>query len=539
MTQNNRNDQVLKAERALHDQYNLLPRSQLVPCLGILSFCMLISFIDQNGISITQPTIAKDLDASATISWAGTSSLIANTTFQMLYGRLSDIFGRKAVFLGAVALLAIADLLCGLSQNPAMFYVFRGVSGIGSGGIANIAMIIVSDVVTLEERGKYQGIFGTMVGLGNLIGPFLAAAFIKRSTWRAFFYMLAPLGAIAGVVSYLFLANTPPTATFKESAARIDYGGSFTISLGIILLLIPISGGGAYFDWNSPMVISMLAIGSLSCLLFLLIEWKIAKLPMMPVTIFANKEVVILLIHSFLFGAVYQSYIYYLPLYLLNARQFEVLEAAAISTALFTFQAVFSTLSGLYISHFNRYGEVIWFGFATWTLGAGLCLTFDRDTSPGAIIGPLMVIGVGVGCIFQPTLVALQAHSPKSRRAVIISNRNFFRCCGGAVGLAISAAILQAALRSKLPAEYAYLADSTYALPTDLEPGPSAERVYDAYMNASHTVFLMQVPMIGVSLIGCLFIRDQGLEARVETNHGEEEPQGTMLGSQDNTPKVS
>lgn len=243
MTQNNRNDQVLKAERALHDQYNLLPRAQLVSCLGILSFCMLISFIDQNGISITQPTIAKDLDASATISWAGTSSLIANTTFQMLYGRLSDIFGRKAVFLGAVALLALADLLCGLSQNPAMFYVFRGVSGIGSGGITNIAMIIVSDVVTLEERGKYQGIFGTMVGLGNLIGPFLAAAFIKRSTWRAFFYMLAPLGAIAGVVSYLFLPNKPPTATFKESAARIDYGGSFTISLGIILLLIPISGG--------------------------------------------------------------------------------------------------------------------------------------------------------------------------------------------------------------------------------------------------------------------------------------------------------
>lgn len=303
MTQGSRNAEVSRAERALHDQYNLLPRSQLVSCLGILSFCMLISFIDQNGISITQPTIAKDLDASATISWAGTSSLIANTTFQMLYGRLSDIFGRKAVFLGAVALLAIADLICGLSKSPAMFYVFRGVSGIGSGGIANIAMIIVSDVVTLEERGKYQGIFGTMVGLGNLIGPFLAAAFIKRSTWRAFFYMLAPLGAIAGVVSYLFLPNKPPTATLKESAARIDYGGSFTISLGIILLLIPISGGnwrpfhvpflgtiidlkpfigGAYFDWNSPMVISMLAIGSFSCLLFLVIEWKIAKLPMMP-----------------------------------------------------------------------------------------------------------------------------------------------------------------------------------------------------------------------------------------------------------------
>ncbi|KAM5344649.1 hypothetical protein ACJ41O_013184 [Fusarium nematophilum] len=482
MTHNGHNDRVLDAERTLHDQSNILPQSQLVFCLGILSFCLLISFIDQNGISITLPTIAQDLDASATISWAGTASLVANTTFQMLYGRLSDIVGRKAVFLGAVCLLALADLLCGLAHNPIMLYVFRGVAGIGSGGVTNIAMIIVSDVVTLEDRGKYQGIFGTMVGLGNLLGPFLAAAFVRHTTWRGFFYMLAPLAAIAGVVAYLFLPNKPPTASFKESAGKIDYAGCFTISLGIILLLIPISGGGAYFDWDSPMVISMLAVGSLSCLLFVVIEWKVAKLPVMPVTIFANRAVVTLLIQSFLFGAVYQSSIYYIPLYLLNARQFGILQAASISISMFILQSVISTLGGLYISHFKRYGEVLWFGYAIWTLGVGLCLTLDRSSSPGAIAGPLMVIGVGVGCIFQPTLVALQAHSPKSRRAVIISNRNFFRCCGGAVGLAVSAAVLQATLRSKLPAAYAYLADNTYALPSDLEPGSGVEAVYDAYI---------------------------------------------------------
>lgn len=239
-----RKDAVTKAEQALHDQSNLLPRRQLIAVFGLLSVTLLISFIDQNGISTTLPTIAADLGAEDTISWAGTASLVANTTFQMLYGRLSDIFGRKTVYLAAIALLAVADLLCGLSQNAAMFYVFRAVAGIGGGGITNLAMIIVSDVVTLEQRGKYQGIIGSMVGLGNVIGPFLAAAFVSTAaSWRAFFYMLAPLGALSGVLSYLYLPSKPRTAAFSESAKKVDYMGSITSSLGVIFLLIPISGG--------------------------------------------------------------------------------------------------------------------------------------------------------------------------------------------------------------------------------------------------------------------------------------------------------
>jgi MFS family permease len=237
------NAQPTSAEQGLHEQTNILPRRQLLVVFATLSVSLLITFFDQNGISVTLPTIAADLDAAATISWAGTASLVANTAFQMLYGRLSDIFGRKTVFLAAVSLLVIADLLCGLAQNPAMLYVFRGVAGIGGGGITNLAMIVVSDIVTLEERGKYQGILGAMVGVGNIGGPFLAAAFVERTSWRVFFYMLAPLGVIAGIVAYIFLPEKPPTASFKESACKIDYAGSFTSSLGVILLLIPISGG--------------------------------------------------------------------------------------------------------------------------------------------------------------------------------------------------------------------------------------------------------------------------------------------------------
>lgn len=283
-----RTAQPTAAELALHEQTNLLPRGKLLVVLATLSVTLLVTFIDQNGISVALPTIAADIHAEDTVSWAGTASLIGNTTFQMLYGRLSDLFGRKAVYLGAVALLAGADLGCGLVHTPAAFYICRALAGIGGGGITNLSMIIVSDVVTLEQRGRYQGIIGAMVGLGNVGGPFLAAALIERAhDWRAFFYMLAPLAALTGVLaSFLLPPSSKGRAPWRESVKKIDYWGMLSSSVAVVFLLIPISGGGTYYEWNSPMVIAMLVIGALALPLFLLIEWKLAKLPMMPCKLF-------------------------------------------------------------------------------------------------------------------------------------------------------------------------------------------------------------------------------------------------------------
>ncbi|GMF80953.1 unnamed protein product [Aspergillus oryzae] len=274
------------AEKALHDQTNILPIGQLLIVFAGLAVSLLITFVDQNGISVTLPTIAKDLHAENTISWAGTSSLIANTMFTVLYGRLSDIFGRKIVYLFALALLCIADLLCGLSQNAAMFYVFRGLAGVAGGGVTSLTMIIVSDIVTLEQRGKYQGILGASLGLGNVIGPFLAAAFIMKATWRAFFWLLAPLSVCSIVVGYFLIPNNAQKTSFRKNLGRIDHYGIFASSIGIIFLLIPISGGGSYFQWDSAMVISMLVIGGCSLIVFIIIEWKVATLPMLPSTSF-------------------------------------------------------------------------------------------------------------------------------------------------------------------------------------------------------------------------------------------------------------
>ncbi|OOF92387.1 hypothetical protein ASPCADRAFT_175256 [Aspergillus carbonarius ITEM 5010] len=512
------------AEKALHDQTNILPIGQLLIVFAGLAVSLLITFVDQNGISVTLPTIARDLNAQDTISWAGTSSLIANTMFTVLYGRLSDIFGRKIVYLCALGLLCIADLLCGLSQNAPMFYVFRGLAGVAGGGVTSLTMIIVSDIVTLKDRGKYQGILGAALGLGNVIGPFIAAAFVMDSTWRGFFWLISPLSACSIIVGYLLIPNNAQKGSFRKNVRRIDFYGILASSVGIIFLLIPISGGGSYFNWDSAMVISMLTIGACALIAFILIEWKVAVLPMLPVVFFQNNVICALFLQSFLLGAVYQSYLYYLPLYYQNARDWSPIVSAALTAPMVACQSLSSICSGQYISRRKRYGEVIWAGFFLWTLGAGLMLLFDRHTSPAAIAVIVAIAGIGVGGVFQPTLVAFQAHCTKAQRAVVISDRNFFRCLGGACGLAVSAALLQATLRSNLPAGYKDIAQSSYSLPSRSGISDADwDQILSAYAKASHSVFILQVPLIGICLVACIFLRDRGLERPKDPHEIEEE----------------
>lgn len=165
-----------------------------------------------------------------------------------------------------------------------MLYVFRALAGVANGGITSLSMMIVSDIVTLKERGKYQGILGACVGLGNMVGPFIAAAFAQRSTWRGLFWLVSPLAALCCLVCFFILppSNQSSKLDFRTVMRKIDYWGILFGSAAIMLILMPVSGGGSYFAWDSPLVISMLAVGGSCALAFIFIEYKIALLPMMP-----------------------------------------------------------------------------------------------------------------------------------------------------------------------------------------------------------------------------------------------------------------
>ncbi|KAF2180016.1 MFS general substrate transporter [Zopfia rhizophila CBS 207.26] len=511
----------------VHDQTNLLPKRELIIVFAALASGLLVTFIDQNSIGVALPTIGQELNCASTVEWAGTSSLIANTAFQVLHGRLSDIFGRKVIIIAMLALLALGDLLCGFAKTGPQLYAFRGISGMANGGIMALSLMIVSDVVTLEERGKYQGILGSCMGLGSAIGPFIAAGFAEHTSWRDTFYLLCPLCVLASIVLFFKLPpQNMPKEDFHTAVCKIDWTGIFLASGGTILLLIPVSGINSHFHPNSPMVISMLTLGGLFLVAFVINEWKVTKLPMIPLRLFRSGPLSAILMQNFLIGIVWFSLLYFLPIYFQSARQLSLTTSAALLLTLVVSLSISSILSGQYISRTNRYGEIIWLGYTLWTLAAGLHFLFGRKTKIITLIFILLVEGIGVGCVFQPTLVAAQAHSSKFDRAVIISARNFLRSLGGAVGLAISSAVFSNSLQSYLPAQLpSSIAEavrkSTFATP-DLSMLDAANRhhVLNAYTSASRSVFIMWVVVMGSCLVLMIFVKDKGLqreEERIQT----------------------
>jgi hypothetical protein len=331
------------------------------------------------------------------------------------------------------------------------------------------------------------------------------------------FYLLSPFTMVVAVASYIYLPSNMPKVDLWETVRRIDFLGLFTGSTFIILTLIAISQGGhPGTPWNSPLVVAMLAVGGVLLIAFLLVEWR-ATLPMMPLDMFRRPSVAAMLAQSFLFGASYFAYLYYLPLYFQNVKGLSPLMSAVVFLSLVVPQSAASVVAGFYMSKYNRYAEVIWYGFGIWSIGSGLMIMCDESTHLGLVAFFLILTGSGTGSIFQPTLVALQAHCPKDQRAVVTSNRNTLRSLGAAVSLAVSGALLANTLRSSLPEELQYLADDSFAAP-DLgffEPAQRAQ-IKQAYAAASRAVFIWSFVTIVISLALTTIIRDSGLDRKTE-----------------------
>lgn len=322
---------------------------------------------------------------------------------------------------------------------------------------------------------------------------------------------------VAGA-SYVYLPSNMPKVNLWETVRRIDFLGLLTGSTFIILVLIAIAQGGhPGTPWDSALVISMLTVGGVLGVLFLVVEWR-ATLPMMPLDMFRRPSVAAMLAQSFLFGASYFAYLYYLPLYFQNVKGLSPLMSAVVFLALVIPQSASSIVAGLYMSKFNRYIEVVWWGFGIWTVGSGLMIMCDENTHLGLVAFFLILTGCGTGSIFQPTLVALQAHCPKEQRAVVTSNRNTLRSLGAAVSIAVSGALLTNTLRASLPEELQYLAADSFAAPDMGSFSPEQRKqISQAYASASRAVFIWCFVLIAVSLGLTTIIRDSGLSRKAET----------------------
>ncbi|CAI6324260.1 unnamed protein product [Periconia digitata] len=530
---------------SISGQRNTMTSKQLRIAIPALSVCLFVSFIDQTSVSTATPAIAGDLNTGTATSWIGTSFLIASTAFQLINGRLSDIFGRKGLLLLCLALLALGDLGCGFAQTAPQLFVLRAIAGIGGGGVNSLVMIIVSDITTLQNRGKYQGWLGAVIALGNGIGPFLGGAVVQGGSWRWVFWMMPimTLPTVAVLIFFLPLKHT--SSQTMEKIRKIDYGGIVLNIASTLLLLVPLSGGGVTYAWSSPFFVGATVAGAVLTFMFFIYEWKFASLPIMPLRLYRAPHCWALYLQSFLTGLAYFGNFFYLPIYFQSILRYSPLVSGALILPIIITTSFASIASGQYMSRVGNYMHCILAGFVLWTLGNGLTLLFSRTTGLAVLIVVLIVEGAGIGLTLQPTLVGMYANSRTEDRAVTTGLRNFIRTIGGAFGLVVSGVILSNTLRKGLVQEsymsnslLTELTSSTYALDALNLSSDQKNQILDVYMLGLRYIFVFYLVCSGLSLLLTVWVGNTTLKAPKPV---EDEETGTSNGDQSipPTPDIS
>ncbi|KAH7344417.1 major facilitator superfamily domain-containing protein [Rhizoctonia solani] len=493
----------------VEDQSSRLPFKKLLVVFLSLFICLFVSFLDQTSVSTVLPAIAHDLGAADRINWVGISFLVATTSSQIVIARLSDIFGRKLMLMSVIALFIVGNLLSGFAQTAVWLFTARAISGIGGGGINSLCMIIMSDIVSLKERGKYQGFLGAAVALGSGIGPLVGGA-LSTAGWRWVFWFTVPISIACVGQLWWMLPQNELSGNFLEKVRKVDFIGSLLSLASVVLILVPISGGGIYYSWHSALVISMLSVGSVLAITFLLVEWRVATLPILPLHLFRVKNILIIYTTTIMTGIIYYCNLYFLPSYYTDARGFTPIQAGVYLLPLILIQTLASSLCGQILVRTRSPKPIIIAGFSIWCIGSGLQSTFGMETSKAHICGYLVLQGVGVGGTLQTTLVAAQASVGKEHRAVVTGARNFFRTLGGAIGLVVCTTAKNIELKKQL---WGISGLAPELIPKIIQSGPQIttnpivdEAVRGAYANALRTVFLVFIPISGLSAVLAVFL---------------------------------
>ncbi|PCH35751.1 MFS general substrate transporter [Wolfiporia cocos MD-104 SS10] len=507
-------------------QTNLLPFKKVVAVFCGLSLCILVSTLDSTIVATALPTISNAFNAGAVVSWVPSAYLLTSTAFQPLYGRFSDIFGRKASLCLAMGVFMLGSVLAGFSRSIVQLIAFRGLAGAGGGAIVSVGQIIISDVVSLRERGKYQGIIGVVVAFGFAIGPLIGGVLSEKVGWRWCFWVTPPISCVAVCVVLIVLPLKPVEGNFRRKLLAVDYLGALLTLAGCTLVLLPLIWGGVTFPWSSPVVLAPLFSGFVVVSLFCFWEWKGARLPIIPMYIFKHITVTGVYITMFVNGMIFYSALFYLPQFFQVGLGFSPIRAGVFLFPVLVSQTTASFIAGQLVSRTGRYRNIIHTGFAVWAIGCGCLSTVTSRTPRGLLVFFMLLSGLGAGQTLQTTTVAAQASVSRRDMSVVTAVRNFVRLLGGTLSLAIGATIINNNLRASMTALH-LSASTTKAVvddPTALSAGMEslaalgvtpmeAARILSGYTRGFRTVFVLNACLAaGATLASIFMIRHKSLE---------------------------
>ena len=462
---------------------------EILAVLSGLMLGMFLAALDQSIVSTALKTIVTDLGGAEHVSWVVAAYLITSTVSTPLYGKISDLYGRKPVYQFAIGVFLLGSVVAGLSQNMLMLIVARAIQGLGGGGLLSLAFTIIGDMVSPRERGRYQGYFGAVFGLSSVAGPLLGGLLTDTIGWHWIFFVNVPVGVLAWLVVGARL-NLP----FTRREHHIDYLGALTLVAGVGAALLVTQWGGQQYAWASGRILGLSAASVLLLGAFLLVERRSPE-PILPLRLFRNRTFSLVNAAQFIIALGMFGAIIYVPFYLQLVRGHSATEAGLLMIPVMVGILATSISSGLMISRIGRWKPFPVAGTAVFTVGLALMASITTTTSIWVLSAYLAVIGAGLGLTMQTLVLAVQNDSDPAELGVATSSVAFSRSLGGAIGTAIFGAIVTAGTRFTT------------------SPGGQPQLDLAAYTDAVARGFLVAVPLGVLAFVLIALLRPTGLRA--------------------------
>jgi EmrB/QacA subfamily drug resistance transporter len=503
-----------------------LGRRQILVLMSGLMTGMLLAALDQTIVGTAMPTIVGRLGGIEHYAWVVTAYLLASTASTPLYGKVSDLIGRRPVLLFAISTFLVGSLLAGLSQNMLELIIFRGIQGLGAGGLMTLAFTIISDAVSPRDRGRYQGLFGAVFGLSSVAGPLVGGYFAEHN-WRWIFYINLPLGILALFLCYHVMSFLPRV----RREHKIDWPGALLLVAGVSCLLLGLSWGGKQYPWASEQIIGLFIAGTVLSVAFLLVEARASE-PILPLRLFRRPTFSIANAAGFILGFGMFGSIIYVPLYLQIVKGATPTDSGLLMLPMMFGVIVSSVVSGQVISRIGRYK---WFPVAgTFIMAVGMLMftQLEVDTPLWQAFCYMLVIGVGLGMGMQPLVLAVQNALDLRDMGAGTSTATFVRSLGGSLGVAALGAIMTNRLTTELGPRMAAAIQSipdpalrgrlgasiangvSINDPKSIRELPAVVRraVEEGFVATLHPLFLVSALVTLVAVVLCLALPDRELK---------------------------
>ncbi|KAJ7165570.1 MFS amino acid permease [Mycena crocata] len=511
---------VKNIKLAREDDEHIVPHNNLLLVFIALMLTAFLAALDQTIVATALPTIVAELGGGKDYSWVGSAYQVAAAALCPSYGKLSDIFGRKLVLYPSIIIFLVGSALCGAAKSMTWLILARALQGIGGGGISQLVNIVIGDIVTLEERGTYGSWVGAMWGIAGVVGPLVGGALTDHVSWRWCFWINLPTGGLAGLLLFFFLNLNPHHGkSLREHAREFDFVGLFLLVAGVLCLLLGFNQ--SQNGWDSPATISLLVVGVLTLVAGVIFEGWTDRSPIIPPRLFKTRTTGLIFITVFFHSFAFFCAAYYLPLY------FQILGASATKSGVLIIpfsllSSLTSGLGGYVVSRMGDYRPIMWISYAGMAVGYGLMIMLDERSSIALQIIYPTIAGIGLGGLFLPPLIGLQAAMPVKDMATSSTTFGLFRLLGSTVGISVGQTIWSGVLRERitkienlnLDLSGGALADSIRTI-QNIQPESVKQQVLRAYTKGVSAIWIVNTPIIALCFFAVLFLKPYSLKRKV------------------------